>query len=473
MRILLVHTNRERAPQPAAPLGLCLVAAALEARGFETRVLDLCFSRRPERDIARAAEWRPDIIGLSVRNLDNGEYLRPRAYLAEAAEIARACRAHSRAPLVIGGPAVSIAPAALLARLDADYAVVGDGEQALPALAAALAEGKPAAGRPGVCSPGSRDVSPARVDDLDSLPRAHAGRWLDFARYARRGSPLPIQTKRGCAFECIYCTYRLIEGSAYRRRSPEAVVEEIAEAKTRWGVRRFEIVDSTFNHPPAHALELCEAIARRNPRVDLHTMGLNPSGASRELLMLMKRAGFRSAVCTPESGSPRMLDSLRKGFTVDEVARTAAWAREAGLSVLWAFLLGGPGESEETVRETVDFMTHALGPRDRIICTLGLRIYPRTELERIARAEGLLAPGADLAEPNFYLSPRISPKRILALLESSPRRLQMLYLETLQRPSIAWALRLQAALGLRGAPWASLPLYNRLTRGTAKRQRTN
>jgi len=306
-------------------------------------------------------------------------------------------------------------------------------------------------------------ISPARVEQLDSLPPAQPWRWLDLRCYLRAGSPLPVQSKRGCAFECVHCTYRLIEGGEYRLRSPEAVAAEIEEGKRR-EVRRFEFVDWTFNHPPAHALMLCEAIARRELGVELQTTGLNPGAVSLELLQLMRRAGFRSAVCTPDSGSKRMLEVLRKGFGLDEAARTAAYARQAGLSILWSFVSGGPGECEATVKESLRLMEGALGPQDRIMCTLGLRIYPGTELERIARTEGALRPQADLLEPTFYFSRQVSPKRVLDMLESSRLRPQMLYLEELQHRSLGWALRLHTALRLPGVPWAALPVYNRLAR---------
>lgn len=468
VKVLLLHTNREHAPQPVVPMGLCLIASCLEARGHEVTMLDLCFSRSPRRDIERALRrCTPDAIGLSVRNLDNGEYLRPRAYLAQIADIARACREHSAAPVVIGGPAVSIAPRQLLERTGADYAVVGEGEQVLPELLARLAAKEPTCGLPSAWSRAQPDPAlpaPERVEDLNSLPDAQPGRWLDLGRYLRWGSPLPIQTKRGCALKCIHCTYQLIEGARYRLRAPEAAVEEMEQAARQWGVRRFEIVDSTLNHPPRHALALCEAIARSGLRAELYTMGLNPTGMSRELLELMKRAGFSSVLCTPDSASEQMLATLRKGFGVEQVTRTATWAREAGLPVLWSFLFGGPGESEKTVRETVRFMDKALGPHDRILSAVGLRVYPRTELAQIVHAQGMVAPDADLTAPVFYCSPEIAPARIVELLEGSSRRSQMLYLEALQRPAIPWALRARAALGLRGPMWGAVPLYNRLAR---------
>jgi radical SAM superfamily enzyme YgiQ (UPF0313 family) len=469
MRVLLVNTNRERSPQPVIPLGLCLVASALSARGLEPDVLDLCFSRRPEVDLARSiSETRPDVIGLSVRNLDNGDYLQTREYLPDAAALVRLCRALSPAPIVIGGPAVNVAPGRALEILGADYALAGEGEEAMPELLGHLSAGAGLSDLPYVCSRGGNTASLARVRDINAIPFSQAGRWIDLRRYLRWGAAYPIQTKRGCPFECIYCTYRFIEGGAHRLRSPESVADEIAEARGKWGARSFEFVDAVFDCPTDHALAVCEAIARRDLRVRLTTSNLNPAGATPELLKLMRRAGFRAVVCTPDSGSDEMLLRLRKGFTVAQVASVAAWAREAGLSVLWTFLFGGPGETEETVRETISFMETALDSRDRILCTVGLRVYPDTELARIARAEGAVAEAADLVKPTFYLSPHISAERVRELLDASSRWPQMVPLNVLQQPLVAWALRLHGALGLRGAPWLAVPIYNRLRRALGR-----
>jgi len=468
MRVLLVHSNRERLPQPAIPLGLCLVASSLEPAGYQPRLLDLCFSPRPIPDLDRAlADFRPDAIGLSLRNLDNGDYLRPRSYLLELAALAQHLRSRSRSPLIIGGPAVSILPLELLSLLPADYAIIGDGEQALPALLEAIATGADASALPGVCPRGQGSpqfVSTAQVSDVETLPFAQIGRWLDLNPYLRGGSPLPIQTKRGCQLKCVYCTYRHIEGRHYRLRSPHSVVAEMDEAQRRWRVRSFEIVDSTFNHPLDHALALCQAIVQARLRADFQTTGLTPAATAPALLQLMKRAGFANVVCTPDSGSERILATLKKGFGPEEVARTAAWAREADLPILWSFVFGAPGENNQTVRATLRFMNTVFGPRDRFICTLGLRIYPGTELAALATGEGALAPEANLIYPTFYFSPHITPTRVLSLLDASPVRSRMICLSSLQSPLVALALRLRRALHLPGPPWAYLPVYNKLAR---------
>src|SRR5207237_7120815 len=120
--------------------------------------------------------------------------------------------------------------------------------------------------------------------------------------------------------------------------------------------------DSTFNVPESHAIGICKEIIRRDLKVNLSAVSVNPLNVSRELFSLMKRAGFCSLVITPDSASEVMLKNLRKGFGVAEVRKAAEYAREAVIQCTWFFLLGGPGETRETVEETVSFVeTHLSG----------------------------------------------------------------------------------------------------------------
>jgi hypothetical protein len=141
------------------------------------------------------------------------------------------------------------------------------------------------------------------------------------------------------------------------------------------------------------------------------------------------------------------------------------------LPILWSFIFGAPGESEETVRATLRFVEAVLGPRDRLLCTLGLRVYPGTELAQIAQAEGALAPDADLLDPTFYFSPAIGLARVLALLDGSKLRRQMVFLTSLQSRLVPLGMRLRRALRLPGPPWAQVPLYNLVARRPRKAAR--
>src|SRR5438105_2656962 len=290
-RVLLVSTNRERQPYPVVPNGLACVASALEAAGHRVRFLDLCFTRDPVVRARKAArDFRPDVIGVSVRNIDNSDAIALRHYTPEARGVLRALRDGApTAKVIAGGAAFGVAPEALFRDLGVDYAVAGDGERASVALIDALSSGTGTTidALPGLVRERNGTVvftPPGEDADLDSLPRPSLHRWIDLARYQRHGGTIPIQTKRGCVYKCIYCTYRNVEGWGYRTRHPELVADEIQELKMKARIRHFDFVDSTFNSPPGHALQVCEAITRRRLRVQLDTTNFTPAAASSELL---------------------------------------------------------------------------------------------------------------------------------------------------------------------------------------------
>ena len=408
-RVLLVSTNRERQPYPVVPNGLACVASALDAAGHRVRFLDLCFSRDPAataRDAA--ARFRPDIIGVSVRNIDNSDAIALRHYTPEARGVLRALRhAAPAARVIAGGAAFGVAPEALFRDLGVDYAVAGDGERASVALVNALASGKAIEAIPGLVRDRAGTVAftpPGEDADLDSLPAPALHRWIDLARYQRHGATIPIQTKRGCVYKCVYCTYRNVEGWGYRTRDPELVADEIEELKKKARVRHFDFVDSTFNSPPGHAIQVCEAITRRQLGVQLDTTNFTPATASSELLQAMKVAGFRSLGITAESASDAVLEKLEKGFTAAKVREVADRVEKHGIRTLWIFLVGGPGETTRTLEETLAFASWRLGRGDAVYLTVGLRIYPGTTLHRIAISEGIVPADSTLLDPAFYFS---------------------------------------------------------------------
>lgn len=408
----MVSTNRERQPYPVVPNGLACVASALKKAGHSVRFLDLCFSRDPladSRDQARSFD--PDFIGISVRNIDNSDAIALRHYTPDALEVVRALRASApRATLIAGGAAFGVAPEALFEAFGVDYAVAGDGERASTALISALANGESTQGIAGVVRrEENRSVftPPGEDADLDSLPSPRLHEWIDLRRYERNGATIPIQTKRGCVYKCVYCTYRNVEGWGYRLRAPENVADEIEELRRSAGVRTFDFVDSTFNSPPGHAIEVCESIIRRRLNVHLDTTNFTPASVSDELLAAMRAAGFRTLGISAESASDPVLEKLEKGFSAARVREVAERVERAGIRTLWIFLVGGPGETAETLEETLAFAKWRLLRGDAVYLTVGLRIYPGTTLHKIAIAESVVSSIETLLTPAFYFSPQL------------------------------------------------------------------
>ena len=424
MRVMLVYSNRTRILEPAAPIGLSYVAEAARQAGHEVKFVDLMLSADPHRELRQAIEeFRPETVGFSVRNIDNVVAQRTSWHLDEVTEMIATVRAHSRAWIVLGGPAVSILGAAALERLPADFVVAGEGEIAFPRLLAALAGSGDFSGIPGLGYRRGREFVANAPERQTAFGRSGMENWVRWRPYERAGGAWAIHTKRGCPLSCLYCNYPAMEGRALRQRSAAEVVDEIEHVLATVGPRTFEFTDSTFNVPADHALNICEEIIRRKLRVNLSAVGLNPLTVSEALFVLMKRAGFCSLVITPDAASETMLARLRKGFGVEQVRRTARLARESGIRCTWFFLLGGPSETHETVEETVSFVeAHLNWKRFLTIFMTGIRILPGTELARHAVAEQYITAGQDLCEPIFYFSPGVDEQWVLDRINRAIRR---------------------------------------------------
>jgi len=175
-----------------------------------------------------------------------------------------------------------------------------------------------------------------------------------------------------------------------------------------------------FNAPYDHALEVCESLIRSKHRARLQSVELNPVSFDHRLLSTMGRAGFVGIGLTVESASDPVLKGLRKGFTAREVHATAEVVKRNCLPCLWIFLFGGPGETQDTVRETLLFAEKFIRPQDAAFFNIGIRMYPGTELEAIARRQGVLSrPSGSMLAPVFYVSPEVEADWIMGQVKQS------------------------------------------------------
>ena len=401
VRVLLISANTERINVPVLPLGLAQVAAATAAAGHEVSLLNLMLEERVTAAVERAIDsFRPGVIGLSVRNIDDQNMEAPRFLLDPVREVVRACRARSHAPIVVGGAGYSIFPGPARAWLEADYGVCGEGEAALPALLSCLERGDAVPDGQAACG-----RSPA--SDLDAFPALDPAEWLASVP---RDCWVPVQSRRGCPLDCSYCSTSSIEGRRVRRRSPHLVVAELARAHAA-GFRNFYFVDNTFNLPESYALHLCQEISRRRLDITWRCI-VYPRGVSETLVRAMREAGCVEASVGFESGSRAMLSVLNKRFTPDQVRTTCARLRGHAIRCSGFLLLGGPGETNQSMDESVAFAESL--PLDTLKTTLGIRIYPGTALHRTAVTEGVVSADDDLLHPTFYLARGLDASRIRA-----------------------------------------------------------
>ncbi|HMK92024.1 MAG TPA: radical SAM protein, partial [Thermoleophilia bacterium] len=342
------------------PLGVAYLASALSAAGHAAEILDCTFLDRHEA-LARALEARAGIVGISCT-----------ATLVEHSLWFADRLRGSCGLLVAGGPMPTCEPETFLPHVD--LVVVGEGERTICDVAAAFDAGDDPARIAGVVTAGTQPTGasvdgrggggsgsplppPPRpfVDDLDTLP--FPARDLlpnaDYLAFGRRRYGFAVTTvmsTRGCPFDCEFCS-NVVFGRSYRERSPGNVVDEIEQALAL-GYDRVSFADDVFTLRRERVIAICDEITRRDLRFEWECLGRVDS-LDEPTARRMRAAGCQRIFFGIESGSDLVLGLMRKGITVDQARAAVAAAHDAGLEVGAFFILFYPGETDETVLDTL------------------------------------------------------------------------------------------------------------------------
>lgn len=417
-------------PWPVIPFGLCSVATVLESVGsHNVSILDLCFSRNCKDDIRKAIwNFNPDVVGISIRNIDDTGGYNVRFLLQDVKnDVIDHCKKAFSGPIVIGGPSVGISGREMLDFFDLEYAIRGDGEAVMSEFVKSIETGRPLEGLRGLIirREGTiiQDNEPFRVQNLDSLPFPKPLRYLKLDRYRSFGSPLHIQTKRGCAFRCSYCTYNKIEGKEYRLRNPRLVADEIEILVRETGINHLEFTDSIFNIPLFHTKEVLREVIKKKLNLRLHTMGLTPAAVDKELLDLMKSAGFNEVDVGSESLCDNVLESLAKDFKSSDIINTANLLICKKMPVTWFIMLGAAAETRETVLETLNTIGKVASKWDMVFVSTGIRVYNGSPM-----ADEILKYDKHCSSDNFLCPVKIEPEHIsLEEINSIAKEFSFLY----------------------------------------------
>ena len=341
------------------PLGLAYLAAVLEKEGVDVSIVDGSRGLSLAEVMNELQAYGPDIVGISCTT----------PTFKDALELAEAVRqAFPKAIIILGGPHVTAIPQAAMLEKAFDIGVLGEGEITLLELAREI-EDKGNLNKidleqiNGLAfrQNGHIVVTPPRerIKDLDSLPRPAWHLLPPLSAYrptpaSYRKLPLAVvMTSRGCPYGCTFCD-RGVFGNYTRAHSPERVLEEVEELIHRYGVREIRFFDDTFTFNHKRVEKVCEMILERG----LHfpwTCLTRVNVVDKALLGLMKEAGCWQVLYGLESGDPRMLKLLNKGSSVEQNARAVHWALEVGLGVRGDFIIGTPGETMESLENTLAF----------------------------------------------------------------------------------------------------------------------
>jgi radical SAM superfamily enzyme YgiQ (UPF0313 family) len=478
MRVLLISANRERLPDPIFPLGLAYVAAAILDVEHDVSILDLCFSRLSRRALRRrVAAFRPDVVGLSLRNIDNAAYPTTVDYLPSHRQVVDVLRACTDAPIVLGGSGFSILPEAYMQALDGDWGVRGEGEQTFVELLEALDKGWDPNGIPGVIS---RTESPAGA----SVRALHPHRGLTwerglrparhlfgYTRYVRRGGMGNVQTKRGCVFRCSYCTYPLLEGKRFRARDARDVVDEVEALMRDYGEHPIFFVDSILNFPHGHVEAICEELLERGLRVRWSCYA-TPVKLDRQQAQLMARAGCEGIELGTDAVDDEQLKRLGKSFDAAAAETANRHCLAAGLKVCQTVIFGAPGETERSIRATCRALRR-MNPT-AVVAMTGVRLYPGTPLADSLIEEGRIAPEDLGLLPTFYIEPGVA-EFLPRYLREQAHAAGNWVLPGLAAPLLPSSQRILRGLGVSGPLWRLLhkPWMHSLNRARFRRPNTS
>ena len=410
MRILLIATNRHhrlmsRMDARPLPIGMAYIAGHLDPERHRLKVLDLMFSDDYLADVeAAVAEFQPELVGLSIRNLSNHSYLDPQWALPITKEVIDRVREISSAPIVCGGPAFSLLPRECFTYLEPDLGLAGDAGETFAELAGRIEIGEPSyLDLPGLVyrEEGQTQYNGMRCSSEFSKPPRFDD--LDMERYQRAGFGIGILTKLG---DFNYPTSPGTEPSgksAWRVIRPiDEVVQEVKEMEQRYGLRKVFFIDNGFNVPMSHAKELCAALSEADLKLHWNT-NLAPYSCDAELVGMMKQAGCALVLMGNMRGDAH--DGMSLGQRMEPLLETCRICEEGDLHYTIAQRFGEPGETRQSVEEKLDFL-RGIKPSLANL-RVGVSIMPGTSEATLALEEGLIEDESDLIRPTFYIEPAV------------------------------------------------------------------
>jgi len=394
LRVVLIHPRTIDIPQP--PLGLLYIGAVLEKEGHDVRIFDPW--PNDDRFLERVGIFRPDLVGLSL--------LTPQ--YSRALSIVRTLKGTlPEAKYCAGGVHTTALPVQTLREFDLDFVIFGEGELTMKEVCERLEAGRDLNNVKGVGfknDQGEVVVNQPRelIRNLDELPFP-ARHLLDFEWYLIPPGPIRgfflrksavVMASRGCTAGCIYCGSHLIFGRKVRYRSVGNLIAEITHLIEDYAIDGLWFTDDELTVNNRWVMDFCR---------ELKTQGISlkwgcqsrVDTVSEELLLEMKRAGCVQLDYGVESGSERVLKTLKKNITPEEVRAAFAMTKRLGLRAMASFMIGNPGETYQDIKKTLELASQISADFTRFFYTTP---YPGTELYDMAKRERWIDPDLRFSE---------------------------------------------------------------------------
>ena len=383
MKILLIRPKEtdSMVQREAYPAGaLLLLGTMLQNKGHEVKITHMAAGKLELPELKNIlVSFKPEIVGITMNTFQT----------RSAREVSDLVKETSKTALVVtGGPHPSALKTEIFGHFpNIDVVVVGEGEHTFME----IAEGKDLKDIKGICYAGRENPARGFSADLDHIPLPNLD-LVDINDFSGSdpvgGYPsMFIMASRGCPYQCCFCN-KSIWGSKVRFRKPELIVQEIEWLHNKYGIREIFFQDDTFNMKREWAEKIFNLIIEKklNKNIVYKTpFRANEKLVDEKLLRLAKAAGFWLIFYGVENGNQKMLDSMGKGLTIEEIKRAFKLTHEAGIETIGSFIIGMPGETEETVNDSIklweEITPYVTG------CVTAIP-FPNTEFDKIVTKAG-------------------------------------------------------------------------------------
>ena len=391
-KIVLISCNTTREPYPVYPLGMTMISGAAHARGHKVHEWDMLMNKNSLDGLgAFVQKHQPDFVGMSMRNIDSVNFNQQESYVDDYKSIAGQIRTVSDAKIILGGSAFTILPEKMLSAIGADYGIVGEGEDTFCELIEQIESGKIFL---------DKIIYSNQPIGGDQILKTKRNKELaEF--YLTKGGMLNVQTKRGCPHRCTYCSYPVLEGRVYRQRRAEDVVDEIEMLIHNYNADYYAITDSVFNDSTNEYLQIAEELVHRNISVPWMCF-LRPDNFKPDEVKLLKQAGLSSIEWGTDCASETTLAAMQKDFNWDQVVHSNNIFAEEEIANGHFIIFGGPGETEQTVKEGLANIEALDGCV--VFGSIGVRVFPHTKMYDQALKENIITNETNLLDPVFYFS---------------------------------------------------------------------
>jgi anaerobic magnesium-protoporphyrin IX monomethyl ester cyclase len=363
------------------PLGLAYMAAVLEQNDFEVRIFDCPVCEINHEQLkSELSSFQPMIVGIGSMTPTIESALKSARVTKEVCPDAK---------VLMGGPHATFADTQILTDEKAvDIIVRGEGEETLLELAKQSPELNNISEIKGITFRKDKEIiqAPTRpfIQNLDALPRP-AYKYIPIEKYWIAGRKLlPIITSRGCPFQCPFCVASEMFGARFRARNPKSVLDELEWLRDEYGAEGVAFQDDTFTFDRKRAMEICDGMIERKINLPWGC-GTRADVVTKEVLAKMSKAHCNETMFGVESGCQRMRDTLKKRVSTVQCENAVRWAKEAGMFVTVSVILGYPGETKETLQETLEFVRR-VEPDDVWLCHA--TPYPGTDLRALVESNG-------------------------------------------------------------------------------------